>query len=743
MKMTGLDDISIRMEDVLYIPGLDRRLLSVGKLAERGLSVQFQQSFCTILGSNRAIAMGSKVGKSFLLDCQQEEARFVQYSGADSEWELWHARLGHPSKDAQNNTQRSTKGIPVVKQGIKTLCGGCMKGKQSVASFPSRTLTKTSRVMEIVHTDVMGPMRTMSKGGSKYVLTFVDDYSRYVVAYFLKKKSEVVVKMKEFQALYENQCGERLKCVCSDNGTEFVNKKMAELFRQKGIMHQRTVPYSPQQNGVAERMNRTIMEKARSMLHYKSVPTEWWAEAVNTATYLINRSTNTAQSDKTPYEMAFKVKPSMDNLRVFGSQGYAHIDVTKRTKLDPHSFRCMFLGYAENVKGYRVVDLETSKIQVSRSVKLDEREVGSIYDTQSPQLETIVHVTRNDDATSGDIPEEREAVMDEPMEPAEEPVFDVEMNEVESEQDFNPLQLVSSTPTSSGQELTTYQPTSQAYHEERLVFHPEAERSRRIREPVFLLENESDVDGAESDDTPPSSKRARIDEDGLLAEAVLAYAASIGGVSDTPNSYAEAIASDEAAEWRKAMETELASHAQNGTWTLVPRGTTTRPIGCRWVFAKKRDENGQVIRYKARLVAQGFKQKFGVDFFETYSPVANMNSIRVVLAVCAAYGYEMEQLDADTAFLNSNLDERVYMEVPLGASTATGMVCKLEKAIYGLKQSASAWNKTIRRDFLNNGFKSCGADQCVYVKHYWDEFVYVYLYVDDMIIAAKTSDEIG
>lgn len=160
------------------------------------------------------------------------------------------------------------------------------------------------------------------------------------------------------------------------------------------------------------------------------------------------------------------------------------------------------------------------------------------------------------------------------------------------------------------------------------------------------------------------------------------------------------------------------------------------------MFAKKRDEHGRVIRYKARLVAKGFKQKFGIDFFETYSPVANMNSILVVLAVSLTYGYVMEQLDADTAFLNSVLVDLVYMEAPYGLRNAGGMVCKLDKAIYGLKQAASAWNKTIHNVFLHNGFKCCGANQCVYVKRSRNDFIYVCLYVDDMIIAAKTREEI-
>jgi hypothetical protein len=211
---------------------------------------------------------------------------------------------------------------------------------------------------------------------------------------------------------------------------------------------------------------------------------------------------------------------------------------------------------------------------------------------------------------------------------------------------------------------------------------------------------------------------------------------------DLPTTYAQAMASDDAAQWREAMDAELLLHERNGTWTLVPRGTANRIIGCRWVFTKKRDQHGHVVRYKARLVAKGFKHKFGIEFFETYSPVANMNSIRVVLAVCAAYEYRMEQLDADTAFLNSELKDRVYMEVPFGIEDAQKHECQLNKAIYGLKQVASAWNKTIHRVFLGNGFKSCGADQCVYIKRSRNGFIYVCLYVDDMIIAAKTSEEI-
>jgi hypothetical protein len=298
--------------------------------------------------------------------------------------------------------------------------------------------------------------------------------------------------------------------------------------------------------------------------------------------------------------------------------------------------------------------------------------------------------------------------------------------------------------------LTTYRRTPGADFSDNLVFHPEPERVRRPRDSVLALQDVADEykvndeDDPDNDDHfwPPSPKRPRVDEDGLLAEAVLAYAASVGDADDAPTTYQQAMKSNEASEWIKAMNSELKAHSDNGSWTLVRRTSGARPIGCRWVFAKKRNEHGQVVRYKARLVAKGFKQKFGVDFFETYSPVANMNSIRVVLSVVVAKAYVTEQLDADTAFLNSDLKEQVFMEVPYGITNAENMMCKLDKAIYGLKQAASAWHQTIHAVFMKIGFRSCGADQCVYVKGSKDNYVYVCLYVDDMIIAAKTNKEI-
>ncbi|GMF32517.1 unnamed protein product [Phytophthora fragariaefolia] len=296
-----------------------------------------------------------------------------------------------------------------------------------------------------------------------------------------------------------------------------------------GIMHQRTVPYSPQQNGLAERMISYHHGEGSDMLHYKGVTMEWWAEAVSTAVYLINRSTNMQHTTVTPWELGFKVKSTLEHLWVFGSHGYAHIDKPKRTKLEPKIIRCMFLGYAENVKRYRVFDLDTSKVKMVCSVKLDKCEVDGVYETQPVRNGTVVHVS--EDAHDVVVP------------------ASVERQPAVTVPNRSCLRTIEwcfihrwTVPDVLASECSFLK----------------MERSPR--------RNESQK---EVTDHPPSPKRAGIDVDGLIAEAVLAYAASIGNTMDIPTTHAQAMTSDEAAQWREAMDAELLSHewgTVHGQW---------------------------------------------------------------------------------------------------------------------------------------------------------------------------------
>lgn len=211
---------------------------------------------------------------------------------------------------------------------------------------------------------------------------------------------------------------------------------------------------------------------------------------------------------------------------------------------------------------------------------------------------------------------------------------------------------------------------------------------------------------------------------------------------ELPTNYKEAVASVEGECWREAIAMELSAHLENGTRRLVKRNPDVVPVGSKWVFAVKTNKEGDVVRYKARMVAKGFTQQFCINYFETYAPVADVKSTRTFLSAANTRGYPAKQFDFEMAFPNCKLDEVVQMEVPNGVYADDDMVCELDKSLYGLKQAAQVWNKTIRNKLRSLDFKQSAADECIYVKTVGGEHVYVFLYVDDLIIAAPSDEEI-
>ncbi|TMW59503.1 hypothetical protein Poli38472_004572 [Pythium oligandrum] len=526
----------------------------------------------------------------------------VEFKDDQSKWETWHARSGHPNIETYKGTQAVTTGLPELTKSSEQLCGGCAMGKLTVAPFPHASTTKTNRVLELVHTDLIGPMKVKSAGGARYVLTFVDDFSRHVKVYFLKSKSQVTAKFVEYIREMENLCGVKMQRLRLDNGSEYVNKRFKAVCVANGIAHQTTVPYSPQQNGIAERMNRTLVEKARALLHYKAVPLVWWAEAIATAAYLINRMMSMSKPGTTPHEICFRIKPDMTHLRVFGSMGYAHVDASKRTKLDPKSFKCRFLGYAENSKGYKVLNEETGKVVISRSVVLDEREVGGIYE-QGGSVETVFYpmYTDNDDETApenipsgGDTVQEPtdgdDVVMDEPMEVDGEVTNEREVVVANAPSEMVPRDLPSGPLT----ETMVFRPganirVSDQYRAAPVMRDlPSVVDVPRIQAPETppvrmmlddrphnpsndsLVVYEGSVDSGSASDRP--WKRLRDDEGYEVALAA----------RDAPSNYKEAMACDEKEQWLKAVKAEFDAHSRNGTWTKVKRQTWMKVIKTKW-----------------------------------------------------------------------------------------------------------------------------------------------------------------
>ena len=203
-----------------------------------------------------------------------------------------------------------------------------------------------------------------------------------------------------------------------------------------------------------------------------------------------------------------------------------------------------------------------------------------------------------------------------------------------------------------------------------------------------------------------------------------------------PFNYNEALQDKDVELWQKAMNSEMESMYSNQVWDLIEPPEGIKPVGCKWIYKKKRGADGKVETYKARLVAKGYTQNEGIDYEETFSPVAMLKSIRILLSIAAHLDYEIWQMDVKTAFLNGNLDERIYMMQPDG-SIAKGqehMLCKLKKSIYGLKQASRSWNIRFDQAIKSFGFDQCPDESCVYKKRNGNVVVFVLLYVDDILL---------
>ena len=551
--------------------------------------------------------------------------------------------------------------------------------------------------MEYIHSDLWGaPSTPDSLGGCKYFISFIDDYSRKVWIYFLKSKDEAFSKFKEWKEAVENQIGKKIKCLRTDNGLEFCNKQFDKLCKDSGIKRHKTCHYTPQQNGVSERMNRTIMEKVRCMLAEAGLGQDFWAEAASTAVNIINRSPSSAIDYRLPEEMWTGKKPELNHLRLFGCSAYVH---TIQEKTSPRALKGIFMGYPFGVKGYRVWLPEEGKCVTSRNVVFNEEDLPKHSETKEEHEESKKGIRR---VTF------REPLIEGPSS------ADVEKSPVqggasETEESENSEETSSDEVDENKEEATEIEGYMLARDRVR----------RQIR--------------------PPS----RYEDTDFAAYAL---AASEEIEIDEPKSFKEAMMSKKSKFWKNAAGDEMDSLQRAGTWILIEKPENAKVIGSKWIFKLKPGIPGvEEPRYKGRLVAQGFSQKEGIDYNEVFSPVVKHVSIRLMLSLVVNKDYELEQMDVKTAFLHGDLEERILMNQPEGfiKKGDENKVCLLKKSLYGLKQSPRQWNLKFDCFMKSQRFVRSKEDPCVYMRNVnTEQAVYLLLYVDDMLIASGDKQEI-
>lgn len=656
----------IKASDVLYVPGLTSNLLSVSAMVDKDFEVRFKKNACYVLDQKEEVVMTApRVGNLFIAR-NVKNPENLALTAVSEEQDLWHRRYGHLSVSQMRKLSANVSGFE-----LDTLspmkCVTCLKGKMARAPFPPSESPRSDQLLALVHTDIMGPMNAGTFKGAKYVLLLVDDYSRKLFIRILHSKAQAFEMFKEWKVMVENQTGFKVKVLRSDNGGEFTSKAFGDFLASCGIVHQRTAAYSPQQNGVAERANRSVLEMTRCMIIDSCLDRRFWGEAAKCAVYVRNRSPSSVLEGKTPEELWTGRPVRVKHLRTFGSLAVVHIPKERRRKLDEKGKEMIFIGYCEQSKAWRFTDLDNPgrKVVVSRDAVILDQERNNVkkltYVEPEPALLEVIHVIQHEPPSQSVVSDETNPNVD-----------NLDANRVEREETA----------------------------------------ARRY----------------------PERRRVPKREDDFIYTFL---AASSEG--DDPLTVEDAMNLPEANEWRKAMDEEIQSLEAHGTWELVSRPENRNVISSKWVFKLKRDANGNPIRYKARLVARGFSQKHGIDYFETFSPTIRFSSFRLLLALAVKNDWSIEHVDIKTAFLNGKLEEEVYIEQPEGYSVGSE-VCRLKKAIYGLKQAARSWYKTIEPALLAMGFKKSINEPCIFYKNWENQLVIVTVYVDDLLIFSTCKE---
>lgn len=698
------------LSNVLYAPDIRGSLLSVARFCRTDVKCLFENSGVLLKWRGEIVGKGNLIGNLFWIDAEttiqtleEPQTNLAMGSGRKADIVTWHHRLAHLNYDTLKLLIRKAvlDGISITKgRDIPVVCEGCAYGKHQRGSFPPSTF-EPKEVLEIVYSDLVGPFpQTMA--GSKYACTFIDGKSGFARVDFLRDKSAdtVLASIDAYQAWAERQTGRKLKTFSSDGGGEYMNDLFLNHVKSDGLTHRTTAPYTPQQNGRAERYNRVLEEAELAMRHSANLGPSFWAESMATACYVRNRIPGARNPEVTPYELFFGVKPNLAPLRTFGCKAYVKIPDQLRRKGEMKSIEGKFMGYYEDSKAYKVWIPSSHKFMKSRDVIFDESGIsGPIVAAPNPTPANPAVTTTN--PSEGELEIDTQITAPLPPRP------------------LTPLNPLSERPDS---DVLPSIPSNLA--------------------PAHVVDNgDALYDRVQPWETGSKEwgrgcrvAAALFEGDLTMAEQ---HACAIVE-ADEPLNFREAMRSPDRDAWLEASSVEYQQLIDTDTIRLVDLPPGRKAIGCTWVFRVKRDADGNLVKYKARLVAQGFSQIPGVDFHDITAYTPRFASIRTLLALAAEFDLDLRHVDIKGAFLQGDLEEEIYMRQPEGfvKKGEEGKVCKLGKPIYGLRQASNRFQVKLRAWLISLGFKPINADCTLFIMVVNGKVVMIGWHVDDGVIAA-------
>ena len=714
-------------------------------------------------------------------------------------FKTWHKRMGHTNYQCLEHMARKgmVKDMPTSFPSAPPKCESCLLGKQTKLPVPKKRVEglghRATRKLEKVWVDLTGPQATASRTGNLYIMDIVDDYTNRPWAIPLKRKDEALPQLQAWQLRIETLTGLKIGTFYCDRG-ELKSNDMEEWLMSRGTSQVFTAPYTSAHIGRVERMHRTLMGKARTMRIDARCPEYLWDEFYLTAAHLHEKTWTRSLDNKTPYEAWYGRKPDYSYMREIGCKAFVLILNRHNPKVYERSIETILIGYDLNSKTYRCYDPKRKVVYTSYHVRFIESHETSIPLPQTPQPipPSVTEITNN--ATSTPIyfdAEEEEEILPSNL---HQPIPDDPENDTHHEDpdtDHDRENLKDQMPpdqrrSNRSKHVTGQQPTrleeivkevkesaerKKAAKEERRRLKDIREEEKRNIPAVVDERARQELGDLDDPKTMPKVNDQNIPVEELceifgqldigeqpnLTRQTHTILPAIANCSEidpqsfadsTPKNWNEAQLTPEASEWRSAIDDELRSLREMGVYVLVPRSDVPQTSKIRkgqMLLSNKTDENGNITRRKARFVFKGYEQRWGVDFTSTTSPTARMESWRILLHIAATLGWDSQQIDIKTAFLYGLLpdDEVQYMEQPRGFEE-TGKetwIWKLQRGLYGMKQSGRIWNKTMNEAMISWGFTRLTCESCIYYRKADTGIIIAAVHVDDFLSIASTTTE--
>ncbi|GKB16370.1 retrovirus-related pol polyprotein from transposon TNT 1-94 [Tanacetum coccineum] len=728
--------------NVILGSNLRDNIIGKGQICDNKCRVTFSEHDSEITKDSKVIGRGIRKKGLYVMKLGNKSKDKICLAMIDENSTLWHRRLGHANMRLIQSlaSKELVRNLPKLKFD-QHFCDACKMGKQAHVSHKAKNIVSTTRCLELLHMDLFGPSAVRSYGGNRYTLVIVDDYPRYTWTRFLKDKTEAFDQFEIFSRQIQNQLGCSIVSIRTDHGREFDNEvQFGEFCNANGITHNFSAPRTPQSNGVVKRKNRTLQEMSRTMLNEQSLPQKFWCNAVDTSTYILNRILIRAILGKTPYELLRGRKPTLDYFRVFGSKCFILNTKDYLTKFDPKSYEGVFLGYSQNSKAYIILNKHTRKVEESLNVTFDETPLPSktspLVDDDLDEEEAI-KVTEKKNLENDIVDETLEIdeivnIKESRNHPLENVIGNLNQRTLRSQaqNQSNFFCFISTIEPKNVNEALGDESWIVAMQEElnqfvandvwELVPQPRNMTIigtkwvilKIVKATIILNKHTKKVEESRNvtfEETPPPSKTSPLVDDDLDEE--------------------EAIKVTE----KKNLESDIVDETLEIDKIVNIKESRNHPLD---------NVIGNLNQITFRLVAQGYNQQEGINYDETYAPVARLESIRILLAYACTLDFKLFQMDVKSAFLNGFINEGVYVAQPLRFIVfgKPDHVYKLKKALYGLKQAPKAWYDRLKGFLIKHEYKIGMVDNTLFTKMRSSNLIIVQIYVDDIIFGSTCQD---